>query len=91
MMLRNNRRLGRIVFIVAFLGAVYGLSRVLETLRAGSLGELVLWLLLLAASVIACGFFMYADENTKGNVRKRIGLYDRILAWQAEGKAKGTS
>jgi hypothetical protein len=90
-MWRSSRRLGRVIFVLSFLVAIFALSTVFASLRDGSLAGLLLSIAALAAAIVCCGFFIYADERTKGNVRKSVALYERILAWQAEGQTKKQS
>jgi len=88
---------GRIVYYLTFIGAVLALSRaiyfynVLTGSKEAALSEAGAWACFLgwSAALLFCvgvlGLFIYEGERSKGTLRRRVALYERLLA-RTEGE-----
>jgi len=86
---------GRKALFYALLGAAtLGLSQFLAAWRAwralggvGPASQVVLLGLVLVASMLGLGFLLYEVDRACGRVRRRIGLYEWIIARRAHPTA----
>jgi|GEM_PF-493853 hypothetical protein len=86
----------RLVFLLAFVGAVLALPEawsgwraVVQTGSPGAWVRAVGWSALLLAAFLGAGLVMYAADRRAGRLRRRIGVYERILARGERGSARG--
>ncbi|MCS7172217.1 MAG: hypothetical protein N0A24_02205 [Armatimonadetes bacterium] len=88
----------RLVFLLAFVAAVLALPEAWSGWRVairqtdpGSWIRAVGWSALVVGAFLGAGLVMYAADRRAGRVRRRIGLYERILSRGAgqRGSARG--
>ncbi|MDR7569768.1 MAG: hypothetical protein QN193_04110, partial [Armatimonadota bacterium] len=77
----------RLAFFLAFAAAVLALPEAWSAWRAavqtgnpGTWARAVGWSALLVAAFLGAGLVMYAADRRAGRIRRRIGVYERILA-----------
>jgi hypothetical protein len=79
------RRDSILLFLLAFGLAIFSISQVVQTIRhAGELGAMlyvqaILFGLLFFVSMFILAFGLYASEDDRGKVVKRVALFDRLL------------
>ncbi|MDI3298085.1 MAG: hypothetical protein QJR08_02830 [Bacillota bacterium] len=71
-----RRGVGRLLTGAYFLIAVWGVGLALEP----PLARRVLGVLLALAALFMIGFAMYAVERPRGRFRRRVEVYERLLA-----------
>ncbi|MDR5708341.1 MAG: hypothetical protein QN172_00180 [Armatimonadota bacterium] len=77
----------RLVFLLAFAAAVLALPEAWSGWRMaihqadpGAWARAVGWSALVVGALLGAGLVMYAADRRAGRVRRRIGLYERILS-----------
>jgi hypothetical protein len=75
-----------LLFLLAFGLAIFSISQLVQTIKhAGELPSVLLYIqislfgLLFVASMMILAFGMYATEDGRGKVVKRVKLFDRLL------------
>lgn len=81
-----------LLFLLAFGLAIFSISQLVQTIKySGELGGLVylqaiLFGLLFLVSMFVLAFGLYATEDGKGRVVKRVKLFDRLLNKEIDKK-----
>ncbi len=79
--------------IATFVGGILvfssGYAQVLQYLNTptwAGLAMIAFWLALLVFFVVTLGFIMYAVDRRAGNVKVKIGLFERLLGQDKDAK-----
>ncbi len=74
-----------VLFLLAFLMAIFSISQLVQTVKhAGEMGGMVwvqaiLFGILFLVSMTLLAFGLYASEDERGKVVKRVAFFDRLL------------
>lgn len=81
-----------LLFLLAFGLAIFSISQLVQTIKhAGEMPGFLLYLqailfgLLFVGSMLVLAFGMYATEDGRGRIVKRVKLFDRLLNKEIKG------